>query len=235
MSNALGNLGIPTGHLGKIYGAQRECDGDTALSSGSAVHYHPQRLVRMYEQITRQDFVLEIFEDCRGLADYPACILPVLEQLSAHYPGSLFVNVRRDRSLTAWLQSVEQHFVGLELLHAEAEVSPAELSTLDALQAFRAMTFGQSHFDAKHYLHVYHEYQRQLRAMFAGRDAEWLQFDDVADLEREGYARLSNFLRTHLPGGPFPRDQRHSRRPRQAFQHALQAGKIRSQTGLRAD
>lgn len=223
MSQALGMLDIPTAHLGKIY-----CG--TPLDHGQ--HHDMQRIVRMFEQVRSGDPHLEVFTECRGLADYPACCLPVLVKLREHYPHSLFINVRRDRSLERWLQSVEQQFVGLELLGAPQRATTEQPLLIDVLRFFRKLTFGQADFAAAEYLAAYHNYQTAVNSLQAtdGPD-NWLQFEDAADLEQFGFARLCDFLQMDCLQASFPRCDEHSRLPEEAFRRGIRAGTVISQTG----
>lgn len=220
LSDALGMLGIATAHLGRIYGEAIEA------------HHHSQRLTRIFSQLSGGDYDLDILRECRGLADYPACCPRVLSQLDRQYPGSLFINVRRDGDLQNWLQSVEGQFVGLQLLKQGAAATDDERSFMQAMLAFREMTFGQSEFDPDVYLAAYRAYQRRVTEMFASRTADLLQFDDVRELATSGFERLCDFLDCPHPAQPFPNCNAHSLAPRSAFMQALAEGKVRSQTGI---
>lgn len=226
LSEALSIIGIPTAHLGKIY---------TASHSRNAVHHDAARLERIYEQLVAGDFELDILRECRGLVDYPVCCMPVIERMDHQYPGSLFINVRRDNSIDAWLQSVERHFVGLELLHAEVDAglnaSAESRKLLRLMHEFRSMTFGQSEFDAIAYRQAYTSYQHDVARYFETRPSEILQIADVSDLNN-GFSLLTEFLETDVPTQAFPRNDAHSLQPKQAFMRALAAGSIASQTGL---
>jgi hypothetical protein len=220
MSQALGSLGIATAHLGKIYG-----------EPGSE-HHHPQRLARILQQIDSNDFQLDILNQCRGLADYPACCSSVIQRLDQQYPGSLFVNVQRQHSIDRWLQSVESQFVGLEILKAGSTATDEERNYFQVMQRFRKMTFGCETFDAVLYTTAYGEFQSQMTAYFRGRD-DLLVFEDVSQLAKDGFQRLGNFLRIEtVPEQIFPCNNEHSQLPEQAFFEALRSGRIVSQTGL---
>lgn len=220
LCDALGLLGIPTAHLGRIYG------------EASQAHHHPQRLTRIYKQLSGGDYDLDILRECRGMADYPACCPSVFPQLDRQYPGSLFINVRRDGNIQSWLQSVERQFVGLQLVKQGTTATAEERSFMQVMLTLRAMTFGQSQFDPDVYLAAYQAYQRQVTEMFASRAADLLQFDDVAELATSGFERLSDFLDCPHPKRPFPNCNAHSLPPRTAFMQALAEGEIRSQTGI---
>ncbi len=220
LCDALGLLGIPTAHLGCIYG------------EASDEHHHPQRLLRIYQQISSGDYNLDILRDCRGLADYPACCPTVFQQLDRQFPGSLFINVRRDNNLTGWLQSVERQFIGLQLIKQHTDASPDEQRFMQAMLALRGMTFGQSQFNPKTYLRAYHNYQLLVEQTFAARPEDLLQFEDTANLEIEGFERLCSFLECPIPDRPFPNSNKHSQRPSAAFAQALVEGTIQSQTGI---
>ncbi len=224
LCDALGQLGIPTAHLGCIYGE--------AAAETNAEHHHPQRLSRIYQQISLGDYNLDVLRDCRGLADYPACCPSVFQQLDRQYPGSLFVNVRRDGDLLSWLQSVERQFIGLQLVKQNVEASADERQFMQVMLSLRAMTFGQSQFDPEVYLRAYHAYQQQVEQTFAARPGDLLQFDDTAELESVGFERLCEFLECPNPGWTFPNSNVHSQRPKAAFLQALAEGKIKSQTGI---
>ncbi|MCA9160419.1 MAG: hypothetical protein KDA72_18940 [Planctomycetales bacterium] len=220
LCDALGLLGIPTAHLGCIYG---EATGE---------HFHPQRLSRIYQQISCGDYDLDILRECRGLADYPACCPSVFQQLDRQFPGSLFVNVRRDDDLVGWLQSVERQFVGLQLVKQNSAASADEQHFMQVMLSLRAMTFGQSQFDPEVFLRAYHAYQRQVEQTFAARPEVLLQFDDTADLEMVGFEKLCKFLECPNPGRPFPNSNTHSQRPQAAFMQALIDGTVTSLTGI---
>lgn len=219
MCDALGLLGIRTAHLGRIYGE------DTRS------HHDPVRLKRMYDQIRVGDYQLDILEHCDGLADYPACILSVIEQLDQRFPESLFINVRRDSDLTRWLQSVERQFVGLQLLRRTTR-EPSDAGFMETMLAFRKLTFGCIDFECEAYRQAYLDYQTALNGFFGNRASDLLTFGDIADLETEGFDRLCTFLDAPHPQRPFPRSNLHSQRPSQVFMQALEAGLVQSQTGI---
>ncbi|RMF38170.1 MAG: hypothetical protein D6753_16185 [Planctomycetota bacterium] len=220
MWDALGRLGIRTAHLGKIYG------------EATAEHHNPQRLLRMYDQIRAGDFRLDILQDCDGLADYPACIFDVFTQLDREFPGSLFINVRRDDDIRRWLQSVERQFVGLQLLKEGDSATPEERKFMEAMRGFRQMTFGSTEFDAELYERAYRAYQDKVDAYFASRPSDLLTLHSVDDLGEVGFQALCAFLDCPIPDVDFPRQNSHSIRPAHAFHEALDAGRIRSQTGI---
>lgn len=221
LCDALGMLGIPTAHLGRIYGEK------------SVEHNNPQRLLRMYEQLIAGEDDLDILRQCRGLADYPACIVPVFQRLDRQYPGSLFINCRRDQDVARWIQSVERQFVGLQLIKQGQQATAEEQQFMQVMLAMRAMTFGQSQFDAQVYTQAYHAHQRAVAEMFAGRRADLLDIEDVSELENRGFELLCEFLDCPLPADPFPNCNQHSLRPNQAFMLALEQGRIASQTGIK--
>ena len=220
LCDALGLLGIPTAHLGRIYGEQTQ------------EHNNPARLKRMYEQITKGDFKLDILEQCMGLADYPVCCTEVFSQLDQAYPGSLFINLRRDQDVGRWLQSVERQFVGLQMVKAGKTSTEEEQEFMKVMLYFRELTFGQAKFDATAYEHTYQHYQARLSDYFAGR-ADFLNISDIADLESTGFEQLCNFLECEKPDQAFPRSNDHSDLPYKAFMQALEDGRIESQTGIR--
>ncbi len=220
MSEALGMLGIRTAHLGHIYG---EASGD---------HFDIERLSRIYEQIAAGDYDLDVLRECRGLADYPVCCMQVIERLDVQYPDSLFINVRRDQSLTRWLQSVERQFVGLELAKLGTNPTPAGRQFMEVMLKFREMTFGSSRFDATLYRTAYLQYQQQVERHFASRPEVLLEFHDLKELAKHGFSRLAEFLQLPAPAAEFPCSNVHSRLPQQTFMQALRDGRIQSQTGI---
>ncbi len=220
LCDALGMLGIPTSHLGRIYG------------EATTAHHHPQRLARIFSQLSQGDYDLDILRECRGMADYPACCPSVFPQLDRQYPGSLFINVRRDADLQGWLQSVERQFVGLQLIKQGKVSTDEERSFMQVMLALRAMTFGQSQFAPMVYLEAYRAYQRQVTEMFTSRSGDLLQFEDVAELATHGFERLCKFLDCPHPEQPFPNCNAHSVPPQSAFMQALADGKITSLTGI---
>lgn len=228
MSQALGMLGVPTAHLGKIY---------HSATAGNGQHHDSPRLTRLFHQVRNGDFDLEVFRECQALADYPACCLPVLVKLRELYPESLFINVRRNRSLERWLQSVEQQFIGLELIAARQETTPVQQAFVEILRYFRELTFGHADFAAGAYRRAYQDYQAALQSLQSSDGpSTWLQFEDAAELARFGFPRLADFLQIHCPQEPFPGCDEHSREPEQAFREALRAGTVVSQTdNLSAD
>ncbi len=220
IADALGILGIRTAHLGHIYGEE------------SSEHFHPQRLARMYEQIQANDFRLDILDICDGLADYPVCCMPVIKRLDETYPGSLFINVRRDQDNQQWLQSVERQFLGLQLIKQRQAASESDRSFMQTMLAFRTMTFGSATFSPAGYTAAYRNYQSAVSKYFAGRDC--ILDVDLSALATDGFTPLESFL--NCPGRAamveFPNSNDHSVRPREAFMAALDAGEIVSQTGL---
>ncbi|MCA9194672.1 MAG: hypothetical protein KDB03_23035 [Planctomycetales bacterium] len=223
MCDALGMLGIRTAHLGRIYGEQ------------SVEHNHPERLMRMHEQIQADDFGLDILRSCDGLADYPACASSVFVRLDKQYPGSLFINVRRDSDPSKWLQSVERQFRGLELLKLGKQSTSEEKAFMRTMQSFRCMTFGQVEFSAEVFQAAYYRYQDFVADYFAGRPQDLLQIPDVSVLDDEGFGPLCKFLECDIAHGEFPCRNDHSQRPHQAFMSALSAGKIKSLTGIQPE
>lgn len=222
MSDALGIMEVRTAHLGRIYGeASRE-------------HNHPERLGRMYEQISAGDFDLDVLKICDGLADYPVTCIEVVRQLDIQFPGSLFVNVRRDDSMDRWLQSVERQFVGLQLIKQGQAASAQEREFMQVMLAFRTMTFGVGKFDVDAYAEAYMGYQAAVDKYFAGRNGDLLSVG-LTDLAEDGFGLLSKFLECQdmdLSGQAFPNCNEHSIRPQEAFMSALEAGDITSQTGI---
>lgn len=223
LCDALGMIGVPTAHLGRIYGEQGE------------EHNNPQRLTRIYQQIKAGDFDLDILRECRGLADYPACSVPVFRQFDRQYPGSLFINVRRDDDLERWIQSVERQFIGLQLVKQGKQSTPEEQRFMQVMLGFREMTFGQSNFDAEVYLAAYKKFQLGVAETFASRPRDLLDIQDIAELERNGFRRICEFLECPVVDLPFPKCNHHSLRPYQAFMQAIEEGRIISQTGIKPD
>ncbi len=220
MSDALGVLGVKTAHLGRIYGEE------------GAEHNNPARLSRMYQQLVAGDSQLDILQLCDGLADYPVCCLDVVERMDKAYPGSLFINVRRDDDIRRWLQSVERQFVGLQLLKEDADATPEEQAFMKVMLAFREMTFQSSRFDAAAYESAYHSYQSAVNKYFANRSGDLLSLE-LSQLGETGFELLGDFLQCdNVPNEPFPCSNEHSIRPKEAFQDALRTGKIISQTGI---
>jgi hypothetical protein len=220
MCDALGLLGVPTAHLGKIYGEQ------------TSEHNNPQRLMRMYEQISAGDYQLDVLRDCRGLADYPACCSEVFPRLDQQYPGSLFINVRRDGDTERWLQSVERQFVGLQLVKQGRQATEEEQRFMKVMLAFREMTFGQSKFDADAYLRAYQKFQAKVGEYFAQRRECLLDIAEIGELQTNGFQRLAEFLQCEALDRPFPNSNQHSVNPQFAFMQALVEGRITSQTGI---
>lgn len=221
MCDGLGILGVPTAHLGKIYG------------ENSVEHNNPARLTRVFEQIRQNDYDLDILRECRGLVDYPACAVSVFKRLDLQYPGSLFINVRRDHEIERWIQSVERQFIGLQLVKQGRTATSEEQNFMKVMLALRELTFGQSKFEAAAYVAAYHSYQRAVSEYFVGRTSDLLEFHDIAELELSGFQRLAEFLHCSAPDQSFPNSNEHSLRPNQAFMNAIEEGRIVSQTGIR--
>lgn len=218
--DALGALGIRIAHLGRIFGED------------TPEHHNPARLIRLHEQITAGDFDLEILRECDGLADYPACIPEVFAALDRRYPGSLFINVRRDGDLGAWVQSAERQFVGLQLIKTGRGSTPQDRAFMRVMADFRRMTFGRSEFDADVFRRAYERHQREIERYFAGRQGVLLDVADITLLQKQGIELLCGFLGCTAPAIPFPHRDDHSEAPRRAFLEALRRGEIRSQTGI---
>ena len=223
MSDGLGALGISTAHLGKYYGEQ------------TPEHHNAERLIRMHQQITEGDFDLEILKQCDGLADYPACIPDVVEALDRQYPGSLFINVRRDQNLQAWLQSAERQFIGLRILKTTGDASNTDKEFAEVMADFRRMTFGQSEFDPDAFIEAYHRHQKFVREYFQGRENDLLDVPDISLLREQGFDLLCQFLDCDPQRILFPCKNEHSTGPQQAFLDALREGKITSKTGIQPD
>ena len=220
MCDGLGALGIVTAHLGKFYGEQ------------TPEHHNAARLIRMHQQISVGDYDLDILNHCRGLADYPACIPEVISALDLHYPGSLFINIRRDSNLQAWLQSAERQFIGLRIIKTTGSASEEDKTFADAMADFRRMTFGQSAFDPEAFTKAYDRHQAFVRDYFQNRQHDLLDIPDIELLRDQGFELLCNFL-DHAPQKIlFPCKNEHSSAPQQAFMNALRDGKIKSQTGI---
>ena len=223
MSDALGVLGIKTAHLGRIYG------------ESSLEHNNPRRLRRMHEQLSAGDDRLDILDECDGLVDYPICCMDVLQRLDHEYPGSLFINVRRDREIQRWLQSVERQFIGLQLLKQAHTASREERQFIQDMLSFRGWTFGQRDFAAGAYQAAYWRYQENVANYFSGRPNCLLNIENLDQLETRGFEQLADFLQCTDRIEPhlcFPNCNAHSRRPRAAFIEALERGEVISQTGI---
>lgn len=223
MCEGLGALGIRVAHLGKIYG------------EAVPPHNDPERLARMHEQISNGDFQLDILAECDGLVDYPACIPDVFTALDKEYPGSLFINVRRDRNLAGWLRSVERQFVGLQLIKMGHEATKEEREFMHVMRSFRAGTFGQPEFDAAIYRQAYDRHQSLIQDYFRDRPDALLDIADIGILEENGFELLGNFLKCEVPQEPFPRANDHSTAPREAFEKAVRDGVVQSQTGIEVE
>lgn len=220
MSDALGRLGISIAHLGKIHGGNPD------------QHHDNERLVRMHGQISCGDYDLDILRECDGLADYPACIASVIEQLDQRYPGSLFINIRRDGDINQWLQSVERQFVGLRLIKTGGSSTQEDHDFAEAMADFRCMTFGQKQFDPDAFRDAYWSYQNFVDDYFAGREQDLLMIPEMGLLQSEGYQRLCEFLDVEAIYDPFPCSNQHSQPPKQAFLAALREGRIESKSGI---
>lgn len=213
-------LGVRTAHLGRIYGEP------------GAEHNNPQRLIRMHQQLVSGSDRLDILDQCDGLADYPVCCMDVVSRLDKAYPGSLFINVRRDTDNARWLQSVERQFVGLQLLKQHRNASDREREFMQVMLSFREMTFGSSTFDPAKYTAAYHRYQSDLQEYFQLRQTDFLSLE-LETLGEEGFRQLAEFLGcSSIPADGFPFSNEHSIRPRDAFYDALRRGEITSQTGI---
>lgn len=220
LMGALGILGVRIAHLGKIYGER------------TPGHHNASRLIRIHEQISSGDFQLEILEECDGLADYPACIGSVYEALDSHYPGSLFINVRRDSDPAGWLRSAEMQFVGLQLTKTGVGSTAEDQRFMRAMTDFRRMTFGSSAFEPDVFRRAYERHQLELRRYFAGRNDVLLDIPDVGLLPEHGFPLLCRFLQCEEPAVAFPRNNQHSLAPQQAFLEKLAKGEIVSTTGI---
>lgn len=221
MCDAVGMLGIRTAHLGRIYG------------EATKEHNNPARLRRMHQQIEAGDYQFDILEECSGLADYPVCSFEVFKKLDSAWPGSLFINVRRDNDRTRWLQSVERQFVGLQMVKAGKSSTQEEQQFMRVMLSFREMTFGQAEFDPEVYSDAYQNYQQNIEQYFADRPADLLNFSDISELEDTGFKQLSDFLGCDPVSDPFPRSNDHSALPYRAFMEALEEGQISSLTGIK--
>lgn len=226
VAKAVGTLGIPVAHLGRIIGdVQPE-------SEGNEQHFELSKLQRMLQQIEGGDFQLDLLRDCRGLADYPACCPNVLSRLDRQFPGSLFINVRRDGSVDRWLQSVEIQFVGSELLAMQAGQNSDLRSLVKLMRCFRSWTFGCESFDAQEYRAAYDRYQAWVSDYFGDR-SQLLDFSGTELLKTRGFSRICEFLQIEtVPKMDFPLSNQHSQAPKQAFFHALSRGAIRSTSGV---
>lgn len=222
MWDALGRLGIRLAHLGKIYG------------DPTREHFHAQRLIALSEQIAAGNFDLDLLRECDGLADYPACIPQVYRALDEQYPGSLFINIRRDENRHAWLQSVEQQFIGLQLVQSGRNCTSEVRRFRKVMSEFRRMTFGASDFDADAFLRAYERHQQEVRRYFSGREDVLLDISDVSLLQDHGFDLLCDSLECPKPPVPFPRRNEHSEASKRAFLDALRRGEIRSQTGIKS-
>lgn len=226
VAQALGIIGLRIAHLGRIYGE------DESANNHPEGHFEFSRLVRMRHQIEAGDFGLDALRECQGLADYPVCCPTVISQLDREFPGSLFINVRRDASIERWLQSVEIQFVGTEMLATESEVDSEHVQLMAVMRCFRNWTFGSESFNAQRYLRAYMDYQAWISNYF-GKGDRLLEFADVSQLASLGFARICDFLQIKaVPDVVFPSNNLHSQKPRQAFFKALRSGRIRSETGL---
>ncbi len=223
MCDGLGNLGICVAHLGKIFG------------EATPPHNDPGRLARMHEQITAGDFDLDILGICDGLVDYPACVPEVYQALDKQFPGSLFINVRRDKDVEAWLRSVERQFVGLQLIKTGHKSTKEEREFMRIMHSFREGTFGQVEFDVGKYRHAYNLHQVRVEEHFRNRPRDLLNISDVSRLEVNGFELLADFFDCEAPSMPFPRVNDHSSAPSQEFIQAVRDGRVQSQTGIEVE
>ena len=187
VAQALGILGLRIAHLGRIYG------DSSSLENQPERHFELSRLVRMRQQIESGDYHLDVLRECQGLADYPACCPKVISQLDREFPGSLFINVRRNASIDRWLQSVEIQFVGTEILAAQSSTASAQQQLMPVIRCFRNWTFGSESFSAEQYRHAYHYFQAWVTDYFGNR-GHLLDFADVSQLANVGFSRLCDFL-----------------------------------------
>lgn len=236
MCHALALFGVPMSHLGRSYRWQ----ADPGSLAGE--HHEPRAFLALHEQLTAGDYGLHCLNDCRGLADYPACCLKHLRKLDAQYPGSLFVHVARDANVAGWLQSTERQLVGLDLLDAN-EPDPLRRQFMQVMRQYRNETFGSPVFDAAIYEQAYFDYQREIASWSQTEPERWLLFHDVSELRVSGLSRLARFLEYELPedqlldsewpnGGSFPHVEEHGSAAAAAFYRGLRSGQIRSQTGI---
>ena len=226
VARAVGMLGIPIAHLGRIFSESN------ARSETAEPHFELSTLRHLHHQILNGDFHLDLLLECRGLADYPACCPNVLSNLDREFPGSLFINVRRDTSVDHWLQSVEIQFVGSELLAAKSGHDSDFLQLMELLRCFRLWTFGNESFDAQQYRMAYDHYQAWVTEYFCDRD-QLLSISHTELLEAQGFTQICDFFQIEsVPQLAFPRSNQHSHAPRRAFFDALRRGAIQSTTGI---
>lgn len=214
--DALRLLGIRLAHLGRV---DRQSDEE---------HHDTSRLVQMHRQIVQGDLKLKILDECDGLADYPACITPVYQALDKLYPGSLFINIRRDSNPDAWLRSAQRQFIGLRLLKSSPTSSDQDQDFVNVMNDFREMTFGSREFDAKVFLNAYRTYQDGVETYFADKPGSLLDIPDIGLLNDHGFELLCDFLDCPKPATAFPYNNRHSIAPEQAYRSALANGVITS-------
>ncbi len=214
--DALRLLGIRLAHLGRI---DRESNEE---------HHDTSRLVQMHRQIVAGDLRLKILDECDGLADYPACITPVYQALDELYPGSLFINIRRDSNPEAWLRSAQRQFIGLRLLKSKPASSDQDQDFVDVMNDFREMTFGSREFDAEMFLRAYNTYQHDVESYFANKPGSLLDIPDIGQLNDRGFDLLCDFLNCRRPDASFPYNNHHSIAPEQAYRSALADGVITS-------
>lgn len=236
VSQALAQLGLPIVHLGKRYVADKVPPPNAATTSLATVestkssetddsqrHYDPLAFIDLFRQLADDDYDLRCLQKARGIADYPACCPQRLKRLDQQYPGSLFIHVARHRNVEAWLQSIEKHFIGLDLLD-QAIRDPVHREFRAAMQHFRYETFGSVVFDTKLYRNAYDSYHVQINRWSADAPQRWLVFDDIGDLASQGIPRLVEFLQ--LPREPwheawsFPHSDAHSGAAKAAFHAA---------------
>ncbi len=216
--DALRMLGLRLAHLGRI---DRQSDEE---------HHDTARLVRMHQQIESSDFAFDILDHCDGLADYPACITEVYQKLDQQYPGSLFINVRRDLDPQAWLRSARRQFIGLRLLKSMPNSSDRDQDFVNVMNIFREMTFGSREFHHETYLRAYETHQQNVSRYFANRPESILDIPDISILNDQGFDLLCEFLDCEKPKLPFPYNNRHSIAPEEAYRSALERGEITTDT-----
>jgi len=143
---------------------------------------HHEELTAMIKA-GRYDFpLLKTFD---AVGDLP--IPTIFRELDVHYPGSKFILTIRETD--RWIHSLENR------RWWKQRKPPIELAEEEA------MFYGISHFDREKCLQVYESHNAAVRAHFAGRPNDLLEFGVGMGA---GWKELCAFVERPVPSVPFP-------------------------------
>lgn len=140
---------------------------------------------------------LDSYSSC---TDFPVPLY--FENLDRMYPDSKFILTTRDEQ--SWLASIERHFEFMRMPRKEfggQSEDDYKIAQGIPIHEIHERAYGQSHFEADHFLTRYRRHNDHVLHYFADRRDDLL----VMDMSNgDGWASLCDFLGAELPDIPYP-------------------------------